>query len=127
MAGKAFTIIELQKAVEYRERFIAQALNTVRPKSDVNVQPIDGEHAYLIFNNKRIANAEAELNTVMAEYKKLGGKEFSENILSDQSIQPTFAGLTDDKVVFVPSPPSTIDLNSYEWCMEHGVAPPASL
>jgi hypothetical protein len=124
MAGKIVGIVSLERETEFRNRLIVQAMSAVKHNSEINVQPIDGRHAYFIVKNRLKADAISDFDKIMLAYKKLGGKEFSENILTKDAPLPTFNGLTNDKAATAPETESRLRLHDPEWCREHGVALP---
>jgi len=124
MAGTVATIISLEKNLPRSDRAIVKAMTECRVKSDLRIQPIDETYAYLVCANKKKANAESDLMTLLSAYKGFGGVEFDVNILTANSPVPAMAGINNDKVEYIDSPVSIVRLNDPEWCREHGVALP---
>ena len=122
MAGKVATIVNLGLDKPYGEREIVKALRASRVKSDIRLQPIDNGLAYLNVGNKRKAQAETDLLTIVSHYKNFGGIEFDMKDLGDNSPAPEMAGLTNDGVPYIDTPSTPIYLNDPEWCIAHGVA-----
>jgi len=102
MAGTVATIIGLELSMKYNDRAITKALREIRVKSDVRVQPINGNYAYLVLNNKKKAEAEAELLTLTAAFKKAGGKEFNQDVLTGDIPKPAIARMNNDWVKNAP-------------------------
>jgi hypothetical protein len=126
MAGKIATIISLQKDVNYGDRLIVRGMKQANVRSDIRVQPIDDNHAYLIVGNKKKAQAELDFFSVLNAYKALGGKEFDSTILGAGAPSPEMRGLQNDGVQYVHHDPTPMYLNDPVWCAEHGVAGPSN-
>ena len=106
MAGKLATIISLGINLPLQERAIYKALHNTRTETGTNVrvQPIKDDKAYLVVEHKKSkAIAENSFNALVKAYLEFGGIEYNEDVLDDNSPEPSMAYISDEGAHIIPS------------------------